>query len=135
MGVGTIISVLSKIPWGQVVETAPKVADAAAKLWSSVTNRWKQDSRQSEHSAAALDAHQSEPDLLEARVLALEDGVKCLQDQMQASSELIKALAEQNARLVQRVEVIRIRLVRSAIAAAIGGAILLAVVIYLLFRN
>lgn len=135
MGVGTVISVLSKIPWGQVVESAPKVADAAAKLWKTVVNRRKQDAGQSRQSTVPPDMYPSEPDLLEARVLALEDGVRCLQDQMQASSELIKTLAEQNAKLVQRVEMMRARFVRFALATAFGGTLLLVVVVYLLFRS
>jgi len=135
MGVGTLITVLSKIPWGQVVETAPKIADAAAKLWNKVADRRKRDSRPSEQSAVSQGAHASDPELLEARVLALEDGVKCLQEQMQASSKLIKALADQNAQLVQRVELLRTRFVRSVIATACCGTVLLAVVIYHLFRN
>lgn len=135
MAVGTILTVLSKIPWGQVVENAPKIADGAAKLWNTVAHRRKQDPRHSEQSTAAPDEHPSESDVLKARVLTLEDGVKCLYDQMQASSELIKALAEQNAQLVQRVELIRTRLADYVIASAFCGAFLLAVVIYLLFRN
>jgi len=135
MGVGTIISVLSKIPWGDVVKNAPKVADAAAKLWSTVAARRRGESRRSEQGAAAPDAPASEPDLLETRVLALEDGVRCLHEQMQASSELIKALAEQNAQLVQRVEAMRTLLVRLAMATAFGGTVLVAAVIYLLFQN
>ena len=39
MAVGTLITVLSNIPWGQVVENAPKVAEGAVKLWNSVTHR------------------------------------------------------------------------------------------------
>ncbi len=135
MGVGTVITVLSKIPWGQVVDNAPKVADAAAKLWRAVINRRKQDSIQSGQSDASTDEHPSDGNSMEARVLALEDGVKCLQDQMQASSELIKALAEQNAKLVQRVEELRARLAFHVVAAAMGGMALLAVVIYLVLRN
>ncbi len=38
MSTGAILTVLSNIPWGQVVENAPKVAEGAAKLWNSVTN-------------------------------------------------------------------------------------------------
>jgi hypothetical protein len=134
MAAGSIISVLSKIPWGQVVENAPKVTEAAAKLWNTVTNRRKQDSRQNEQSTTSSDAPLSELDLLKAKILALEDGVKCLQDQMQESSELIKSLAEQNTLLVQRIELNRVRLVRLAIATTLGGTILLAIAIYLFPR-
>lgn len=135
MAAGTIITVLANIPWGQVVENAPKVADGALKLWNAVTSRKKQDSSQNEHPAVAADAAPSEADLLKARLLRLDDNVKSLQDQMQASSELIKALAEQNAQLVQRIELNRVRLVRYAVATVSVGLVLLAVVIYVLVRQ
>ena len=134
MSAGTIITVLSNIPWGQVVENAPKVADGAMRLWNTVTNRKKEDSIREEHPASAADATPSEADRLKARLLELDGSVKSLQDQMQASSELIKALADQNTQLVQRIELNRIRLVRYAVATASGGSMLLAVVIYLLIR-
>jgi len=132
MAAGTIITVLSNIPWDKVVENAPKVTDAAVKLWNMVANRRKQGSDESKQGKASPDTFLSESDLLKARVLALEDGIKCLQDQMEASSELIKALADQNIQLVQGIELNRINLVRYAIATALGGAILLGVNIYLL---
>ncbi|RII28108.1 MAG: hypothetical protein CXR30_14740 [Geobacter sp.] len=131
MAAGTIITVLSNIPWDKVVENAPKVTDAAVKLWNMVANRRKQPSDESKQGKASPDTFLSESDLLKARVLALEDGIKCLQDQMEASSELIKALADQNIQLVQRIELNRINLVRYAIATALGGAILLGINIYL----
>lgn len=131
MAAGTIITVLSNIPWDKVVENAPKVTDAAVKLWNMVANRRKQPSDESKQGKASPDTFLSESDLLKARVLALEDGIKCLQDQMEASSELIKALADQNIQLVQRIELNRINLVRYAIATALGGAILLSINIYL----
>ena len=134
MAVGTLITVLSNIPWGQVVENAPKVADGAVKLWNSVTHRNKPDTIQERQAAAAADEAPSEADRLKARLLELEDGVTSLQDQMQASSALIKALAEQNTQLVQRIELNRIRLVRYSVATALQGVVLLAAVVYLLFR-
>jgi len=133
MAVGTLITVLSNIPWGQVVENAPKVAEGAVKLWNSVTNRNKQDAIQDKQAAA--DNAPSEADRMKARLLALENSVTSLQEQMQASSALIKALAEQNTQLVQRIELNRIRLVRHTVATAVGGVILLATVVYLLFRQ
>ena len=54
---------------------------------------------------------------------------------MQASSELIKALAEQNGQLVQRIELNRVRLVRYAVASASVSAILLAIMIYVFIRQ
>jgi hypothetical protein len=135
MAVGTIITVLSNIPWGQVVENAPKVAEGAVKLWNSVTNRNKQDTIQDSQAAAAAENAHSETDRMKARLLALEDSIASLQDQMQASSALIKDLAEQNTQLVQRIELNRIRLVRYSVATALQGAALLAAVVYLLLRQ
>ncbi len=135
MAVGTIITVLSNIPWGQVVENAPKVAEGAVKLWNSVTNRKKQDSIQDRQAAASVNETPTEADRLKARLLALEDSVASLQDQMQTSSALIKDLAEQNTQLVQRIELNRIRLVRYSVATALQGAVLLAAVVYLLLRQ
>jgi hypothetical protein len=132
MAVGTLITVLSNIPWGQVVENAPKVAEGAVKLWNSVTNRNKQDAIQDKQVVA--DDAPSEADRMKARLLALEDSITRLQDQMQASSALIKDLAEQNTQLVQRIELNRIRLVRYSVATALQGAALLAAVVYLLLR-
>lgn len=130
MSTGAILTVLSNIPWGQVVENAPRVADGAAKLWSSVTGRKK--------SASAMDPPVStgapaptDAEVLRTRLHALEEALQNLTDQMQASSELIKALADQNTQLVQRIELNRVRLYRFAVAAAGVGVVLLAAITFL----
>jgi hypothetical protein len=60
---------------------------------------------------------------LDARLSAAEAGVSDLHGQMRTSSELIKALAEQNAQLIQRIEANRKRLVTLAVAAGVSGAV------------
>jgi len=126
MAAGSIITVLANIPWGQVVENAPKVANGAMKLWNAVRNRKRPTAEEGESPVAAAGAGQSEADVLRARLLQLEDSVASLQEQMQESSELIKALAEQNTQLVARIEANRRRLVWVA-AACVIAAILAAV--------
>jgi hypothetical protein len=60
---------------------------------------------------------------LQAQVVALEAAVADLHSQLLASSELIKALAEQNALLIARAEAMRVRLRwMLAATAAIGIA-------------
>jgi len=134
MSTGVILTVLSNIPWGQVVENAPKVADGAAKLWSSVSGF-----RKKAPPAASADPTGApaltEAEALRARVQSLEEAVKDLSDQMQASSELIKALADQNTQLVQRIELNRVRLVRLGTAAAVVGVVLVVVVGFLALRQ
>jgi hypothetical protein len=85
------LTVLQSVPWPEVISNAPKVAAGAKKLWQATVKK---------KPAAGT----TEPTALETRVIALESAVAELHVQMLASSELIKALAEQNAQLVQRVE-------------------------------
>ena len=134
MSTGAILTVLSNIPWGQVVENAPKVADGAAKLWSSVSGFRKKGPPAAFTDAAGTSAP-ADAELLRSRVQSLEEAVKDLSDQMQASSELIKALADQNTQLIQRIELNRVRLVRLGTAAATVAIVLVAAVTYLALRQ
>jgi hypothetical protein len=135
MSAGAFIAVLSNIPWAQVVENAPKVADGAARLWKSVTGfrRSVQSERLVEETASKDDISESE--VLRAQIRTLDESVKNLQDQMRASSELIKALADQNTLLVQRIELNRVRLLRFGIAAASLFVVLFATILYLLLQQ
>jgi hypothetical protein len=91
------ITVLSAVPWTEVIRNAPKVAEGAKKLWSAVGR-------------GGGGTHVASPAAgPEARLEALEATVAELSRQMQASAELIKALAEQNTQLVQRIELNRRR--------------------------
>lgn len=134
MAAGTIITVLSNIPWGQVVDNAPKVADGASKLWNAVVNRKKSRADSDSSDGGEATAASSEREVLLQRVATLEENVRSLQDQMQASTELIKTLAEQNTTLVQRIELNRQKLFRLAVAAGVTGALLLGLLTYLLVR-
>jgi hypothetical protein len=64
-------------------------------------------------------------------VHGLQTTVAQLQEQMQASSELIKALADQNTQLVQRVELNRERLLRVSVAAGVCCLLLVTAIVYL----
>lgn len=133
MAAGSIISILSNLPWGQVIEAAPTVADGATKLWNAVAKRKKEEEpspTQSLESSQADDLQQ-----LRAQVSAMHNAVESLKEEMQAASELIKALAEQNTALVQRVELNRLSLIRQTTVLAIVSTGLLASVIYLFVRQ
>lgn len=132
MSTGAILTVLANIPWGQVVDNAPKVASGASKLWTAVTGARKQSAGADPEAPAASTAQApSELEALQAQVKGLQATVGQLQEQMQASSELIKALADQNTQLVQRVEINRTRLVRVTMAAGVAALLLLSAVLYL----
>ncbi|MGE3598361.1 MAG: hypothetical protein AB7N70_22685 [Dehalococcoidia bacterium] len=133
MATGTILTVLSKIPWAQVVENAPRVAEGAAKLWRTVTGLRKSPAASPAGAAPAATADEPLDDAaLRARVQSLTAEVHELQEQMRASSELIKALADQDTELVKRVELNRRRVTRLAMVGSVAIAVLLSVVVYLL---
>ncbi len=131
MSTGAIFTVLSNIPWGQVVDNAPKVASGAAKLWTAVTGGGRQDAPESEAPASPLAPEPPALDALKTQVRELERTVHDLQGQMQASSELIRALADQNTQLVQRVELNRARLLRLSLAAGACAALVVPALVYL----
>lgn len=99
------LSVLQAVPWGEVVANAPKIADGARKLWKTVRGGDK---------AAGTPPPAAEPASLpdaSRRLVELERRLEALQAQLQESSALITALAEQNTVLVRRIETNR-RLLR-----------------------
>lgn len=128
MAANSLLTVLSSVPWGQVIDAAPKVAEAATRLWHAATRK-----KSAPEASEAADAASSATP--EQQLAALQRQVDELRAEMQAASELIKALAEQNAQLVQRVEANRQRLLRLSVAALIAGAGLLGGLLHLLLRG
>lgn len=100
------LTVLQSVPWSDVISNAPKVAEGAKKLWNSIGRK----------SAQEVGTSPEDPDRpptmasLHAEIAALDAAVADLHNQLLASSELIKALAEQNALLIARAEAMRVRL-------------------------
>ena len=130
MAAGTIFSILANIPWGQVVDNAPRIAESAVKLWAAARRK---KTAQSPDQDSETDAEQAGSGSLNERLVAMEEHIRSLEEQMSTSAELIKALAEQNALLVRRFELNNTRVRRLAVATAIGGVALLGSVAYLLF--
>ncbi len=130
MAAGTLFSILANIPWGQVVDNAPVIAESAVKLWKAARRK---KSAQSPDQDSEADATQTGSGSLNERLVAMEEHIRSLEEQMSTSAELIKALAEQNALLVRRFELNNTRLRRLAVVTAIGGVVLLGSVAYLLF--
>ncbi len=107
------LTVLKMVPWGDVIENAPKVAQGAKKLWNTVGK--KPESGTVAGSAplnpgqAALHGQDAAVAALAAQVAELQIATAELHQQMLESSALIQSLAEQNTQLIQRVELNRKR--------------------------
>jgi len=110
------LTLLKHVPWSDVIANAPAVADGAKKLWNAAARR-PADAQGSE--PAVPGAQASDADKLES----LRDEVARLEAAMLASSELINALAGQNAELVKRVESHRVRLVWLSVAVAVTSVL------------
>ena len=125
--------VLKSLPWTDVIKSAPKIAERAKKLWSSVDNEppvGASADAEAGPAAGRTDTLQA----LEARLAATQAGMDELHRQMMESSRLIKELADQNAVLVERIEANRLRLVRLTIATAVLGLLAVGLAVVLLLR-
>ena len=122
------LTVLKSVPWADVIVNAPKVAEGAKQLWNKVGKKVSPPQGTgpadvSSPAAAALAQLQSR---LAARAAAASE----LHEQMLASTEVIKSLAEQNAQLIRGIEANRARLrwlgmAVAALAFAAAGTLVL----------
>lgn len=106
------ITTFKVIPWADVIAAAPTVARGAQKLWTAVRHRG------SDAPAAGG------PESAEGRLQALEAQVEELRKEIAVSSKLINSLADQNARLVEAVGILRDRTRALLTASVIGFALL-----------
>lgn len=118
------LSVLKMVPWGDVISNAPKVADGAKKLWSAVAKKPPGAELPTANAQPAVSPEAQATALLQAQLAAAEARLSDLHDQMLESSELIKALADQNTQLIKRVEVNRLRVLWLAGAMALLGVVI-----------
>ena len=110
------------IPWAHVIAAAPSVVRSARRLWTAVREK-------DVDSPAGVPAQTPE-----ARLQDLEAQVEGLRKELTAASELIHSLAEQNARLVEFVGVLRIRTRVLLAAGALQLALLLGLGAWIVFR-
>ena len=107
------LTVLKLVPWGDVIENAPKVAQGAKKLWNTVGKKPVSDVADTftptTPGQGALSGQDAVLAVLQRQVAELQATTAELHQQMLESSALIKSLAEQNTQLIQRVEVNRKR--------------------------
>jgi hypothetical protein len=124
--------VLQSVPWIQVINNAPKLADGAKKLWDAVSGRSPPQVLPAAGSDRSPASGAESIALLQSRLAAAEAAVNDLHGQMLASSELIKTLADQNTQLIARIESNRVRvawLAGATLVCAIVAALSLTLVL------
>lgn len=128
------LTVLQSVPWTEVISNAPKLAEGAKKLWNkAASNPAPQEVPEPATSPAASPESQAIA-ALETRAKSLEAASADLHGQLLASSELIKALADQNAQLVARVEANRVRVLWLSVATGVLAALALLGVVLMFTR-
>ena len=103
MAINWIVA-LKAVPWTDLVQAAPSIVKGARKLFAGVrsgsaeaTGAWS--------AGAARGPHAS----VEARLNEIESALAALGAEQRATAELIRSLAEQNARVVEAMSIIRAR--------------------------
>ncbi len=128
-------SVLQAVPWGQVIDNAPKVVEGAKKLWSTVS---KKSGPQEFEVSDVQSTYSDDAEALSAirnRLTALEKSAADLHKQMLASSELIKTLADQNAQLIKRIEANRKRMVWLTVVCVVMSVAAIAGLVFVLSNH
>lgn len=123
------LSVLQVVPWTDVINNAPRIAEGAKKLWKAA-------SRQPAAPQDAAVPHTASADwnALQARTVQLEATIAELRSEMLASSELIQALADQNTQLIRRIEANRVRLTQLVAALVVTAALASAAIVLAAWR-
>lgn len=124
------IAALKMVPWADVVSNAPVVADGAKKLWNVVSRKKADPEVTPRETATNLSTEAIAMRALETRAAVLESKVADLEHEMISSSEVIKSLAEQNAKLIQMLDLFRRRqqflmLVSGVLVVAVAACLLL----------
>ena len=126
MAVGWVAA-LKLVPWGNVLEATPQILQAAKKLLGST--------RQGTADAAAgtlAGAGDAATPPVALQLQQLRERVARLEQEQQESAVLIQSLAEQNAQVVQAVEVLRLRNQRLTAAIALLGAVCAGLIVWAL---
>ncbi len=111
------MTALKIIPWANVLESAPHIVKAAKHLFSATKTDRNNFAGPSTPAGDDV-AH------LNKRIQVMEMKIAELREEQKSSAELIKSLAEQNAFIVEAIEVLRARVkILLVVSASLFGAL------------
>lgn len=110
--------IFKAIPWGDVVVSAPKVLEQAKKLAATLRKQDAKSAAGAARSASGQPQDNSAP-TIEARLASAESKIDELTREALSSAELTRSLAEQNAQLVQAVEILGTRVRRLSVLVVV----------------
>jgi len=97
------IFALKAVPWADLVQAAPHIVKGARRLFNTARSSEPPPVGTADTGADA----RAEP--VQVRLNRIESSLHALDAEQDSSAELIRSLAEQNARVVQAIEVLRAR--------------------------
>lgn len=125
------MTALKIIPWADVLESAPHIVKAAKRLFSATKADASTFAESSESSTSTGDNSLAN---LDKRIRLIETRIIELSEEQKSSTELIKSLAEQNALIVEAVEVFRVRIKLLLTVCVLLMAVLAGLVFWLVMR-
>lgn len=128
------LAVLQSVPWTDVIKNAPKVADGAKKLWNTIGKKSPVPETEAANDHPTMSPEANTINALQTQLAAVESSVADLHEQMLASSELIKSLADQNTQLIKRIELNRVRVLWLNALTVIFGIVAITCLVMTLIR-
>lgn len=100
------LTALKAVPWADVVQAAPGIVKGARKLFTTVRGETA-DGQAGHTPAQGADADSGKS--LSVRLSEAQSALDALRAEQRASAELIRSLAEQNAKVVEAIAILRAR--------------------------
>lgn len=126
------ITALKIIPWKDVLENAPHIVKAAKNLYAGTKTDTSSSSETSDSSTFAPDSANKERG--DFRLHKIESKILELNDEQESSVELIRSLAKQNVRIVEAIEVLRVRSKILLFTCILLGSILAGLIFLLILK-
>ena len=125
------MTALKLVPWGDVIEAAPQVLQAAKKLMGKTRAAGTAPAAGVTGTLTGA-ANDSPATPITAQLQHLRERVAQLEQEQQDSAALIQSLAEQNAVVIRAVEALRLRNQRLGRALVVLGVLVVGVLVWVL---
>lgn len=127
------MTALKLVPWGDVIEAAPQVLQAAKKLMGKTRAAGTAPVAGAAGATGTLTGADDSPSApVTAQLQHLRERVVQLEQEQQDSAALIQSLAEQNAVVIRAVEALRLRNRRLGRALVVLGVLVAGILVWVL---
>jgi hypothetical protein len=127
------ITALKIIPWKDVLENAPHIVKAAKNLYAGTKTDNSFSSETTDYSST-FTSDSGNTESRDFRLHKIERKILELNDEQESSVELIRSLAKQNVRIVEAIEVLRVRSKILIFTCILLGSILAGLIFLLILK-